>query len=107
MTLRGQDERLPADLRQHNLTTYNASLFNPAFSLGRNNPASIALWVRWQWQGIDADPSTLFLNYTRKLSGRSAGGAAFFQHNTGIFFNTGGAINYAYKFEFNPRVKLA
>ncbi|MGB7394333.1 MAG: PorP/SprF family type IX secretion system membrane protein, partial [Pricia sp.] len=102
-----QQERLPADLRQHNLTTYNASLFNPAFSLDRNNPESVALWVRWQWQGIDSDPSTLFLNYTRKLNERSAAGAAFFQHNTGIFFNTGGAVNYAYKFDLNPRVNLS
>ncbi len=107
VALRGQEERLPADLRQHNLTTYNASLFNPAFSLGRNNPESFALWVRWQWQSIDADPSTLFLNYTRKFNAHSAAGAAFFQHNTGIFFNTGAALNYAYRFEFNPRVKLS
>ncbi len=106
-TLYGQQERLPADLRQHNLTTYNASLFNPAFSVGRNNPESVAFWARWQWQGIDADPSTLFLNYTRTLNGKSAAGAGFFQHNTGIFFNTGAALNYAYTFELNSRVKLA
>lgn len=103
----GQQERLPGDLRQHNLTTYNASLFNPTFSLGRNNPESVAFWARWQWQDIDSDPSTLFLNYTRTLNERSAAGAAFFQHNTGIFFNTGATLNYAYKFELNPRVKLA
>ncbi len=106
-TVHGQQERLPADLRQHNLTTYNASLFNPAFSTGRNNPESVAFWARWQWQGIDSDPSTLFLNYTRPLNDRSVAGAGFFQHNTGIFFNTGVALNYAYSFEFNPRVKLA
>ncbi len=106
-TVRAQQERLPADLRQHNLTTYNASLFNPAFSVGRNNPESVAFWARWQWQGIDADPSTLFLNYTRTLNGKSAAGAGFFQHNTGIFFNTGASLNYAYRFEFNPRVKLS
>ncbi|WP_139205123.1 PorP/SprF family type IX secretion system membrane protein [Pricia antarctica] len=106
-TIYGQQERLPADLRQHNLTTYNASLFNPAFSVGRNNPESVAFWSRWQWQGIDADPSTLFLNYTRSLNHRSAAGAGFFQHNTGIFFNTGAALNYAYTFELNSRVKLS
>lgn len=105
--VRGQQERLPADLRQHNLTTYNASLFNPAFSVGRNNPESVAFWARWQWQGIDADPSTLFLNYTRTLNDKSAAGAGFFQHNTGIFFNTGAALNYAYTFELNSRVKLS
>lgn len=106
-SLRGQQERLPADLRQHNLSTYNASLVNPAFSVGRNNPESVAFWARWQWQGIDANPSTLFLNYTRTLTDRSAAGAAFFQHNTGIFFNTGAALNYAHTFELNARVKLA
>lgn len=107
VSAKAQQERLPADLRQHNLTSYNASLFNPAFSLDRNNPESVAFWARWQWQGIDADPSTLFLNYTRKLNNRSAAGAGFFQHNTGIFFNTGAALNYAYKFELNPRVRLS
>ncbi len=106
-TARGQQERLPADLRQHNLTTYNASLFNPAFSVGRNNPESVAFWARWQWQGIDANPSTLFLNYTRTLNAKSAVGAGFFQHNTGVFFKTGAALNYAHTFELNSKVKLS
>lgn len=107
-TVHGQrEERLPADLRQHNLTTYNASLFNPAFSLDRNNAESVAFWSRWQWQAIDGDPTTVFLNYTRKLNNRSAAGLAFFQQNTGVFFNTGGALNYAYKFQFNELVRLS
>lgn len=105
--VQGQKESLPADLRQHNLTTFNASLLNPAFSAGRNNPESIAFWSRWQWQGIDANPTTLFLNYTRGLNERSAAGVGFFQHNSGIFFQTGAALNYAYTFEFGPNVKLA
>ena len=105
--IKAQQERLPADLRQHNLTTFNASLFNPAFSVDRNNPPSIALWSRWQWQSIDADPSTLFLNYTASLNQKSAVGAGFFQHNTGIFFNTGAVANYAYNFAFSPSVSLA
>lgn len=102
-----REPRLPADFRQHNLTTYNASLFNPAFSLDRNNPESVAFWARWQWQNIDADPSTLFLNYSRKLGDNSAVGAAFFQQNTGVFFDTGGVLNYAYKLNFSPLVKMA
>lgn len=107
LTSWGQNEaRLPADLRQHNLTTYNSSLFNPAFSLDRNNPQSLAFWVRWQWQGIDANPTTLFLNYTRKLNDRSAAGIGFFQQNTGVFFDTGGVLNYAYRLELSPIIKL-
>lgn len=103
-----QDEvRLPADLRQHNLTTYNSSLFNAAFALDRNDPESVAVWTRWQWQSIDADPSTLYLNYTRPFKENSVLGAAFFQHNTGIFFNTGGVINYAHQIQFSESVKIA
>ncbi|MGI9551570.1 MAG: PorP/SprF family type IX secretion system membrane protein [Aurantibacter sp.] len=103
-----QDEvRLPADLRQHNLTTYNSSLFNPVFSLDRNDPQSLAFATRWQWQDIDTDPTTLYLNYTRRLKERSTAGAAFFQHNTGIFFNTGGVLNYAHQFQFSHSVRLS
>ncbi len=103
-----QDEvRLPADLRQHNLTTYNSSLFNPVFALDRNDPESVAFWTRWQWQGIDADPTTLYLNYTRPFKENSVLGAAFFQHNTGIFFNTGGVVNYAHQIQFSESVRLS
>lgn len=102
-----QDVSLPADLRQHALTQYNASLFNPTFSLDRNNPQSVAFWTRWQWQNVDADPTTLFLNYTRSLNDESAAGIAFFQHNTGIYFNTGAAANYAYEIKFNRLIKIS
>ncbi|MBM1107461.1 PorP/SprF family type IX secretion system membrane protein [Aurantibacter crassamenti] len=101
------DVRLPADLRQHNLTTYNASLFNPTLSLDKNDPESVAVWTRWQWQSIDSDPTTLYVNYTRKLNEKSSVGAAFFQHNTGIFFNTGGVLNYARQIQFSESVRLA
>lgn len=102
-----QEVSLPADLRQHTLTQYNASLFNPAFSLDRNNPQSVAFWTRWQWQDVDADPTTLFLNYSRSLNENSGAAIGFFQHNTGIYFNTGGALNYAYQIEFNRLIKLS
>ncbi len=92
----GQEGSLPADLRQHNLTQYNASLFNPTFSFDRNQPRSVSLWTRWQWQTIDADPSTIFFNYTQKLSNQSSGGLGFFQNNTGVYLNTGGVFNYAF-----------
>ncbi len=107
LVLRSQESRLPADMRQHNLTTYNASLFNPAFSIDRNNANSLAYWVRWQWQTIDGNPTTQFLNYTRKLNNESAVGVAFFQQNTGVYFDTGGVINYAHSFNLNESVKLS
>lgn len=102
-----QDVSLPADLRQHALTQYNASLFNPTFSLDRNNPQSVSFWTRWQWQNVDADPTTLFLNYSRSLDDKSAAGIGFFQHNTGIYFNTGAAANYAYEIKFNRLIKVS
>ncbi len=102
-----QEVSLPADLRQHALTQYNASLFNPTFVLDRNNPQSVSFWTRWQWQQVDTDPTTLFLNYSRRINEKSGVGAGFFQHNTGIYFNTGGVVNYAYEVRLNPIIKLS
>ncbi|MDT0607295.1 PorP/SprF family type IX secretion system membrane protein [Croceitalea rosinachiae] len=92
----GQERNLPGDLRQHNLNQFNSSLFNPTFSFDRNMPRSITLWSRWQWQTIDADPTTIFLNYTQKLDAQSSAGIGFFQHNTGVLINTGAILNYGY-----------
>ncbi|MBT8187382.1 MAG: type IX secretion system membrane protein PorP/SprF [Croceitalea sp.] len=92
----GQDNNLPEDFRQQNLTQFNSSLFNPTFSFDRNLPRSLSIWSRWQWQSIDADPTSLFVNYTQKLSAQSSGGLGFFQNNTGVFLNTGAILNYAF-----------
>lgn len=102
-----QAPSLPTDFRQHNLTQYNSSILNPVFSLDRNNPQSLSMWSRWQWQNIDGNPTSLFANYTRSINEKSAFGLTFFQHNTGVFFNTGGAANYALKFNFSPKVSLS
>ncbi len=101
-----QNNGVPLDYRQHNLTEYNSSFFNPVLSFYGNNPQSLAFWSRWQWQQLDADPSTLFLNYTRQINEESAAGLGFFQHNTGIFINTGGVLNYAYIYEVSPELKI-
>jgi len=105
--VQSQGVTLPADFRQHNLTEYNSSLLSPVFSLDRNNPESIALWSRWQWQSIDGDPTTLFLNYTRRLDSESTMGIGFFQHNTGTFLQTGGVINYGYALELKSNAQIA
>ena len=102
-----QNMELPPDFRQHTLTDYNSSFLNPVFSLNRNNPESIALWTRWQWQGIDADPSTIFLNYSRRLKKESAVGVAFFQHNTSYYVQRGGALNYAYGLDLKNNAQIA
>ncbi len=107
MFLCAQEPPLPADFRQLNLTESNSSLINPVFTLDRNNPQSLAIWSRWQWQQIDGDPTTLFINYTHKINTNSSLGAGFIQHNTGIFLQTGAVLNYAYSFAINPDVQIA
>jgi type IX secretion system PorP/SprF family membrane protein len=102
-----QEVALPTDLRQHNLTEFNASLFNPVFSLDRNNPESIAWWSRYQWQTIDGDPTSMFLNYSRKINAQSSIGVGFIQNNTGVFLNTGGVLNYAYAFDLGNNMQLS
>ena len=104
--LHAQEVSLPLDLRQHNLNNSNSSIFNPAFSVNYENSQSIGLWSRWQWQTIDGDPTTLFFNYTGKLDSSSSIGAGFYQHNTGVFLNTGGVLNYAYRYDINERTSL-
>jgi type IX secretion system PorP/SprF family membrane protein len=105
--LQAQEVSLPIDLRQHNLTGDNTSIYNPAFSVNYNNSHSIGLWTRWQWQTIDGDPTTLFINYAGKLNGSSSIGAGFYQHNTGVFLNTGGVLNYAHEFNLGAKAKLS
>lgn len=104
--LKAQEVVLPTDFRQQNLTEYNGSIVNPAYSLDRNNPSSIAFWSRWQWQTYDGDPTSLFLNYTARLNDVSAAGIGFFQHNTGIFLNTGANLNYAYNIALGEDIFL-
>ncbi|MEB8345667.1 PorP/SprF family type IX secretion system membrane protein [Flavobacteriaceae bacterium KMM 6898] len=105
--LNAQEVGLPSDFRQHNLTTFNASLLDPTFALDKNRPQSISLWTRWQWQTVDTDPTTIFLNYTSNLNDNSVMGAGFFQHNTGLYLQTGGILNYVYAFDLNENAKLA
>lgn len=107
LVVRSQEVELPSDFRQHNLTEFNSSLFSPVFALDRNDPQSIALWTRWQWQTPDGDPTSIFVNYTRRLNSESVVGAGFLQHNTGIFLQTGGALNYAYALELESGAQIA
>lgn len=104
--LHAQNEGLPVDLRQHNLTDSNSSILNPAFSSNYGNTHSVGLWSRWQWQTVDGDPTTFFLNYTGKINNSSSIGAGFYQHNTDVYLNTGGVLNYAYRYDFNDRASL-
>ncbi len=105
-TIVAQEVSLPEDLRQHNLTRFNASLFNPTFSLDWNNPNALSTWTRWQWQTIDGNPTTLFFGYSGAITPESTFGIGFLQHNTGIFLNTGGIGNYAHSFDVGNGTRL-
>ncbi len=105
-TVSSQEARLPVDFRQHNVLQYNANLMSPGFSVDWNQPASLALWSRWQWQTVDGNPTTLFLNYTGRFKENAAFGVGFFQHNTGVFLNTGGILNYAHAFNVGGDAKI-
>lgn len=92
----GQTSNLLEDFRQHNLLHLNSSLLNPTFSYDRNDPRSVSLWTRYQWQSIDGDPTTLFLNYSQRFGEKASGGLGFFQNNTATYQNTGGILNVAF-----------
>jgi type IX secretion system PorP/SprF family membrane protein len=104
--LLGQELTLPRDFRQHSLTQFNSNLLNATYALDWNNPNSLAVWSRWQWQTIDGDPTTLFANYTHQLNSNSAFAIGFLQHNTGTFLDTGANLGYVYAFEFEGGVRF-
>ncbi|MEC7263424.1 MAG: PorP/SprF family type IX secretion system membrane protein [Bacteroidota bacterium] len=104
--LSAQEPALPTDFRQHSLTQFNSSLWNATYAYDWNQPNTLSVWSRWQWQTIDGDPSTLFANYTHSLGPKATVGLGFLQHNTGTFLNTGGNANFVYAFPINDDVKL-
>lgn len=106
VTAVSQTLELPPDFRQHNLLDYNSNLLNPVLSLQQSSQQRLALWTRWQWQSIDADPTTLYLSYLRN-EGNVAFGAGFFQHNTGLFQQNGGMLNFAYRLSLGDDFGLA
>jgi len=104
--LHAQGLNLPEDFRQHNISETNSSLGNPVFSTTRNAPSSLAFWSRWQWQTVDGDPTTFLINFTGNIDTKSAFGVGFLQHNTGLFLNTGGLLNYSYTLQIQEDIAL-
>lgn len=102
----GQEVVLPSDFRQYSLTQFNASLWNPTYALDWNQPNAISIWTRWQWQSIDGDPTSTFVNYTHQLNTNAVAGLGFLQHNTGTFLYTGANLNFANVFQLDENVRL-
>ncbi|WP_340063386.1 PorP/SprF family type IX secretion system membrane protein [Ascidiimonas aurantiaca] len=90
-----QQSVLPVDWRQHNLTKYNTNLFNPALSFIHNEGMNLGLWGRVQWVGVEDSPRTYLVNYNGRAGEKSGAGLALFQHNIGLFIDSGLLANYA------------
>lgn len=101
-----QEPQLPSDFRQHTLTQFNASFLNATYAANWNRPNSLSVWMRWQWQTLDGDPTTTFLNYTHNINKVSTVAVGFLQHNTGTFLQTGGHFNYVHKFSVDEGVDV-
>ncbi|WP_340073574.1 PorP/SprF family type IX secretion system membrane protein [Leptobacterium sp. I13] len=86
---------LPIDLRQHNLVKYNTNLYNPALSFTNHEAMSLSVWGRVQWVNVDDSPKTYLINYHGKVGDYSGFGLALFQHNIGLFTDSGGIVNYS------------
>ncbi|WP_340198472.1 PorP/SprF family type IX secretion system membrane protein [Ascidiimonas sp. W6] len=93
--LQAQQSVLPVDWRQHNLAKYNDNVFNPALSFVRNEQMNLSLWGRIQWVNVEDSPRTYFINYSGKAGEKSGAGLALFQHNIGLFTDSGLMANYA------------
>lgn len=93
--LQAQQSVLPVDWRQHNLAKYNDNVFNPALSFVRNEHMNLSLWGRIQWVNVEDSPRTYFINYNGRAGENAGAGLALFQHNIGLFTDSGLMANYS------------
>lgn len=101
-----QDNQLPEGLRQHNLLVFNSSLLNPTASFDWNDPSSLTVWSRWQWQSIDDNPTTFSFNYSQALGLNSSIGVGYLLNNSGPFLRKGAVVNYSHKFRFSNLMSI-
>lgn len=83
------------DWRQHNVIKYNRHIFNPTFSLVRQEGRDLSIWSRIQWIGIEDSPKTYLINYSGKVAEKTGAGLALFQQNLGLYTDSGLLVNYA------------
>ena len=92
---------LPSDIPLHNSLKYNRFLFNPTFSLVRENKNSINIYNRNPRSSFSDNSQTYFLNYSARFEEKTGIGIGLFQQNVGIFRFFGATLNYAYNLELN------
>ncbi len=92
---------LPSDIPIHNSIKYNRFMFNPTFSLVRENKNSINIYNRNPRASFSDNSQTYLLNYTATFDEQTGVGIGLFQQNVGIFRYFGATLNYAYKIALN------
>ncbi|RKN12265.1 type IX secretion system membrane protein PorP/SprF [Aquimarina sp. AD1] len=92
---------LPSDIPLHNSLKYNRFMFNPTFSLVRENKNSINIYNRNPRASFSDNSQTYFLNYSARFEEKTGIGIGLFQQNVGIFRFFGATLNYAYNIELN------
>ncbi|WP_299181819.1 PorP/SprF family type IX secretion system membrane protein, partial [uncultured Aquimarina sp.] len=92
---------LPSDIPLHNSLKYNRFMFNPTFSLVRENKNSINIYNRNPRASFSDNSQTYFLNYSARFEEKTGIGVGLFQQNVGIFRFFGATLNYAYNIELN------
>ena len=106
LNLYAQDVVFPDDLRQHNLSKYNLSLFNPVFStLSSENP-NWATWGRFQSVETDNFPVSFFSNYNSRLGENSGYGLGVYQRSDLLFNTIGLVANYSRSFSLGRQSKI-
>ncbi|GAA0714189.1 hypothetical protein GCM10009430_06980 [Aquimarina litoralis] len=76
-------------------------MFNPTFSLVRENKNSINIYNRNPRSSFSDNSQTYFLNYSARFEEKTGIGIGLFQQNVGIFRFFGATLNYAYNLELN------
>ncbi|KAA1247362.1 PorP/SprF family type IX secretion system membrane protein [Aquimarina sp. RZ0] len=92
---------LPSDIPLHNSLKYNRFMFNPTFSLVRENKNSLNIYNRNPRASFNDNSQTYFLNYSARFEEKTGVGIGLFQQNVGIFRFFGATLNYAYNLELN------
>ncbi|MFD2563530.1 PorP/SprF family type IX secretion system membrane protein [Aquimarina rubra] len=94
-------QALPIEVPLHNSIKYNRFLFNPTFSLVRENKNSVNVYNRNERISFQDNPQTYVLNYNARFDEKTGIGIGLYQQSLGVLRYFGGTLNYAYNLELN------
>ncbi|WP_378180170.1 PorP/SprF family type IX secretion system membrane protein [Aquimarina sp. SS2-1] len=94
-------QALPVEVPLHNSIKYNRFLFNPTFSLVRENKNSVNVYNRNERISFQDNPQTYVLNYNARFDEKTGIGIGLYQQSLGVLRYFGGTLNYAYNLELN------